>query len=537
MSAVSSLFTHQPWLPGAIRLRTRASSLLLVIAALVGAFGIALWGIFLWADYRREVRAAEAYGDASLDALGEHVRRLAATSDLLLSQLLSMLAANGVETYRADESAWRQLRNLAMLPQHATILTVFDAAGRPLVTSRGFGPGTPALDARSYPFFEAHRQGEVADLLIGPTLFHPIDRFPYLIFSRSLYGDGDVFDGVVMAAIRADQFLDFARKLLFGPRSTVSVIRDDGLILIRQPLTPEVLEVDLSQYELFTERLPRARRGRYDAISPVDGEQRMVSYQLLDDVPVLLLTGLAWDEILADWWHRVYQTSALMLLGLLAIGALAVFGSRHAAREEEVQRELADSREHERMLMAELNHRSRNLLALVQSLVRQSARTTDDKQAFEDGLLGRLQSLAKSHELLSHEKWQAVDLRTLVERELKPYDEAGRIRIEGAAVRIPARIAPTLGMAVHELATNCAKYGSLASPQGRLDVSWRLEGMELKLGWRESGGPPVSPPTRQGFGMILLEHSLVHSLEGSLDLDFRPEGLQVGMTLGLDQDG
>ena len=538
MPAVSSLFLYRPLLPRLVRVRARASTMLLVMAVVVGAFGIGLWAIFLWTDYQRELRAADSYSQAALDALGEHVRRLVGTSDLMLNQLIGMLGARGVETYQQDEAAWRDLRNLARLPRYATVLTVFDAAGEPLVTSRGFGPDTPALHAGTYPFFQAHREGTVAETVIGPTLFHPIDGFPFLVFSRSFYDQNDHFQGVVMAAVRADEFLAFAQKLLYGPRSALTVVRDDGLILMRQPLTPEVLEVSLWESELFTKNLPRAPRGSYEATSLVDGEPRIVHYQKLEELPLVLVSALAEEEVLKDWWPRAYQTGLLVLLGIATIGALALFGSRHAAREEEVQRELEASRDQERVLMAELNHRSRNLLALVQSLVRQTARTAADKDSFEEGLIGRIQSLAKSHELLSAEKWQAVDLRTLVEREIRPFDEAERIQIEGEQVRIPARVAPILGMAIHELATNCAKHGALSSPGGRLEVAWRIEDQEgriLRLSWRESGGPRVAPPTHRGFGMVLLEHSMAHGLDGSADLDFRPEGLNAVLILPLDQ--
>jgi two-component sensor histidine kinase len=343
----------------------------------------------------------------------------------------------------------------------------------------------------------------------------------------------------VVAAVRADEFLDFAERLAFGPKSSVSVVRDDGLVLIRRPLTEEVVRLRLNDYALFTEHLPRAGQGVYPAVSPADGERRTVHYRRLDDLPLILVTGLADREVLADWWRRADQTGALMLLGMVALGGLALFGSRHAAREERALRELAASREHERLLVAEVDHRAKNLLAVIQALVRQTARTSADKEALEEALSGRLRALAGAHELLSAEKWTAVDLRTLLEREVGPFAEAGRIRLDGGHVRVPAKAAVSLGMVVHELATNAAKHGALSTPDGRVEVLWRLDGGDggesptLRLSWTEAGGPPVRPPQRKGFGTTLLERSLAHELDGSLELDFRPEGLRAEMTVPL----
>jgi two-component sensor histidine kinase len=511
------------------------------MAVLVGVFGVGLWSLFLWADYKRELRSAEAYGDASLDAVAEHIKRVVGTSELLLQQLLRMLAEDGIEAYRRNGAEWQKLHDLANLPQHSAILAVFDAAGRTLVTTRAFGEEVPAFNAAAHPFFEAHRNRTVSGLLIGPTLFHPVDGLPYLIFSRSWAEDENrAFQGVVMAAVRADEFFRFAAKLLFGPKSSLSVIRDDGLVLVRQPLTPEVVQTRLDHYELFTEHLGRAARGGYEARSPVDDEPRLVRYRQLEDLPLVVVTGLAKQEVLSDWWRHAYQTGGLMLLGMMALAVVTLFGSRHAAREEHAQRELAASREQERLLMAELSHRSRNLLTLVQSLVRQLAHTSADKQALEEGLSSRLQALAKAHDLLSAEKWLAVDFRDLVEREVRPFEEARHIRLEGENVRIPAKVALTIGMAVHELATNAAKHGALSTPDGRLEVIWRLHGSDhpaLHVSWIETGGPPVSKPERKGFGTSLLEHSLVYALDGTLALDFRAEGLRAEMTIRLDGGG
>jgi two-component sensor histidine kinase len=510
---------------------------ILATAALVGVFGLGSWSLFLWADYAREIRAAEAYGEGVLDALGEHIRRLVATNDLLLQQALRMLNEDGVELYRENQAQWLKLATLAALPHQTSILTVTDASGSLQISSRGFGKDTPEVSVADREYFEAHQSGEAEGLLIGPTVFSRIDERPYLIFSRRREGEGGAFLGVVTSAVRADAFIEFAERLVYGPRSAMSVIRDDGLVLIRRPLTVEAVQMRLSDYALFTEHLVRAPEGSYHAISPADGERRIVHYRRLDDLPLILVTGLAMDEVLANWRRHAWQTGLLVLLGMSALITLAVYGSRRAAREQEALRELAASREQERLLMAEVDHRSKNLLALVQSLLRQTARTAPTKEALEESLAGRLRALATAHALPAADERGVADLRTLLEREVQPFAQAGRIDLDGEPVTVPAGVAVTLGMVVHELATNAAKHGALSAESGRVEISWGVQEGEtpsLWMRWVESGGPPVQPPSTKGFGTTLLERSLVYDLDGTLELEFPPQGARAWFTLPLE---
>lgn len=516
----------------------RPRSFLAAIAALVALIGIALWSFFLWMDYERELNAARSYGHSALDALEEHVNRLVTTNDLLLGQVLHHLEEDGIEPYRRNRSEWRRLRDLAFLPQHSTIVTVVDAAGEVLVSTRGFGPNTPAASAAGATALAQHRDNGADTLRIGPTVFSPIDGNPFLLFSRRWQDEDGSLRGVVVASVRADTFLAFAEKLVFGPRSTLSVIRDDGLVLVRRPLTAEVARLRLDNYELFTEHLPRAPEGSYDAVSPADGERRLVLYRRIEGAPLIAVTGLAKDEMLTDWRRHAYQASALVLAGLIAIAGLAFVGLRHAAREEEALAELSRIRAHEQLLMREVDHRNKNLLMIIQSLVRQSALAAKDKQALERAILGRIQALAAAHEVLSEAKWQAADLGSLAERELRPFAEAGLVVMRGEPVRVPAKTAMTLAMVLHELATNATKYGALSVPEGRVEIAWRLAADEpphLRLSWTETGGPPVAERAGRGFGSTLLERSVTYELGGSMALDFRREGLVATIDLPLPQ--
>jgi PAS domain S-box-containing protein len=194
--------------------------------------------------------------------------------------------------------------------------------------------------------------------------------------------------------------------------------------------------------------------------------------------------------------------------------------------------ERRQAEQHREMLMAELDHRVKNTLATVQSLAASTLRSGEQQQT----LSGRLAALAHAHNLLAESKWEGAWLARIVEAALAPY-RGERISLAGADVRLPPRAAQTLSMTLHELSTNAAKYGALSSPKGRLNVSWHVVGPEeerrLVLSWVEGGGPPVTKPSRMGFGSKLIELGIAHELRGETELEYRAEGLFCRLTIPL----
>jgi len=188
------------------------------------------------------------------------------------------------------------------------------------------------------------------------------------------------------------------------------------------------------------------------------------------------------------------------------------------------------AREHQRLLLNELNHRVKNTLSTVQSIALQTARQTGAPDAFMTAFEGRLLSLSKTHTTLMNEEWEGAALHDVLEGELLHYGE-GRIDLHGPAVLLPPRAALALGLVIHELATNASKYGALSSPTGRVGVSWTLDddagGSRLRLEWTERGGPTVTQPTRRGFGSRLIERSLVGELSGDVETYYDAEGFRL----------
>ncbi|MEA1831443.1 HWE histidine kinase domain-containing protein [Methylobacterium durans] len=201
-------------------------------------------------------------------------------------------------------------------------------------------------------------------------------------------------------------------------------------------------------------------------------------------------------------------------------------------------RRLAEERQS--LLIRELHHRVKNTLATVQAIVGSTARTASSIESFYEAFVGRIMSLAHTHSVLTEDTWQTASLRSLLVNELKPYAEGpmdggadGRVTLEGPPVDLASEIAVPIGMAIHELTTNAAKYGALSTRGGRVAVSWSVQpggraGI-LHFAWRESGGPPVEPPRRQGFGSRLLQRVLTTQVQAEVTTDYAPEGFSLTM--------
>ena len=191
------------------------------------------------------------------------------------------------------------------------------------------------------------------------------------------------------------------------------------------------------------------------------------------------------------------------------------------------------AREHAAMLIDELNHRVKNTLATVQSIVIQAVRNSSDPKIVRELIETRIAALSRSHDLLGREKWEGAGLRDLVRESLAPFTvtegRAERFTIEGEKVRLSPKAALALGIAFNELATNAVKYGAFSNVAGTIAIKWVLEqrpdGRWLSLHWREKDGPIVTPPTRKGFGSRVIEQGLAHELGGTVELDYRPGGI------------
>ncbi|WP_363352432.1 HWE histidine kinase domain-containing protein [Methylocystis echinoides] len=229
-------------------------------------------------------------------------------------------------------------------------------------------------------------------------------------------------------------------------------------------------------------------------------------------------------------WFAPYPTPLRDSTGRL-VGAINMLVDITERKQAEAQQKL---------LIDELNHRVKNTLATVQSLVAQTARGAGSVDEFRQAVEGRILALSHAHNQLSRRGWVNAEMSQLLRSEFEPYLTKGNVALSGAPLEISPNLALMLSMAVHELATNAAKYGALASSAGRIEVSWRVEmesgGPRLRLFWIERNGPPVVAPKHQGFGMRLLERGIQAELEGETRIEFAPDGVRCEIHVPLTND-
>ncbi|QFU18117.1 sensor histidine kinase [Microvirga thermotolerans] len=214
--------------------------------------------------------------------------------------------------------------------------------------------------------------------------------------------------------------------------------------------------------------------------------------------------------------------------------------ARRRQREAEAYlEERKRSEEHQALLIRELHHRVKNTLATVLALLRATAGSATTVEDFKKVFADRVLALSRTHSLLVDSSWRTAALADILRSELAPYDEdaSERVHLAGPEVELSADLAVPVGMAVHELTTNAAKYGALAVPEGRLEVAWHISGAGsdcvLTLCWTERHGPPVDQPSRTGFGSKLIRQVLQHQCKAALRFDFNRDGLSFFMELPL----
>ena len=196
---------------------------------------------------------------------------------------------------------------------------------------------------------------------------------------------------------------------------------------------------------------------------------------------------------------------------------------------------------HLRLLLRELTHRSKNLLAVIQSMARQTARHTGSVESFLTQFGARLQALAASHDLLVRESWYGASLDELIRSQLGAYFDgaANQVSIEGPAIALKPEAAQNLGLALHELAINAAKFGALSVPNGRVTITWgrcdSADGNSVELDWREALGPRVKTRRRKGFGSMVIERNLARALDAEVNLKFDPNGLHCHIVIPASQ--
>ena len=272
----------------------------------------------------------------------------------------------------------------------------------------------------------------------------------------------------------------------------------------------------------------------FDGMAALD-----MARSLLPDVPFIFVSGVLGEEVAIESFRHgaidyVLKQRLIRLPGAVE-RALAEARERARRRHAEQQKEL---------LVRELSHRVKNTMAMVLSIVRRTARDDLTIREYADSLAGRLRAIADAHALLFETNWSEAELQDVLSRTLVPYDREGsRVTIEtGPRLRLDPKRALAVSMIANELITNAVKYGALSGASGMVTIGWTREAREdgeaeVVLRWRESGGPPVKPPARQGFGTTLIRRSAEYELDGAVDHRYEPAGVCADIRFPLRGNG
>lgn len=203
-----------------------------------------------------------------------------------------------------------------------------------------------------------------------------------------------------------------------------------------------------------------------------------------------------------------------------------------------IERKEAELRQ--QLLINELNHRVKNMLATVQAIAAQTLRGSKIDPNAREAFEARLIALSSAHSILTQESWEGAEIHDIVARVLDPHADSERLRVQGPLIRLSPKAALAIAMGLHELASNAVKYGSLSNGTGQVAVTWAVDGPRpgtLHLQWSESGGPAVKPPSRKGFGSRLIERNLAYDLNGQAKIEYRAEGVLCTVTSVLESAG
>ena len=238
---------------------------------------------------------------------------------------------------------------------------------------------------------------------------------------------------------------------------------------------------------------------------------------------------------------ELHFTDGTVLFGLVQAAPLRdpsgkIVGAVSAGLDITDRKHIED---HRLLLLNELNHRVKNTLATVQSIAMQSFRRAKTDPSGRQMFESRLMALSRAHDVLTNESWEGANLDEIVAQAITPYrgGDVNRFRIDGPPVRLSAKMALSISMALHELATNAAKYGALSNDRGRVSITWQTKREAdrwwLRLEWSEADGPPVVQPKHKGFGTRLIERGLAQELGGDTKIEYRPSGVWCEMNARL----
>ena len=529
--------------------------LLLTAVALLPALAILGFNEFTL----RKAREAEVH---------DYALRLSELAALEMERVLTgagalmVAVANAPVVQAGDSGCGTYLNRLGVLLPQVTLINITDLGGNSICAN-----SEDARDLR--PELSASVRVELGSAFFRVGEYTETSRGPGLLLGTQRTAADGTINGYVLATVGLDYLGQLIKDRPYLSGSALTIADRNGIYLAREPQPKDYVGTHIA--EGFMRRLQGTQSGTLQVLSS-DGTERIVGYQpATKGLGLYVSAGLPVADSMAPINEATVRSVILASIGGLVALLLALsFGRQfirrpvlrllltirawrsgdHGARtgmvgkaefhqvgeaidellDELSQRQIAqqEAEQHRDLLARELDHRIKNLLATVQAIARQSFRNSDLAEESLQAFYGRLAVMADAHKLLTSKHSESASVDAVVETAIGPFfgKEQPRFTLSGADVELHAKAALSLAMALHELCTNASKYGALSNESGQVSIGWALtEGHKLILIWRESGGPPVVPPSGQGFGSRMIERALAADLGASVTFNYAPAGL------------
>ncbi len=528
---------------------TVRGTLALLVGFFVGAV-LASCAVLSWTDFRETIDRARQQAANVAALLSEQIGRTFGERDLILRQIKQLLENDGFAALQSKDYG-RLIIELATRPEGLGPTNILDADAQLVLNT---GRLTTGADLSDRPYFRVHKDSVRNELVISDPIGGPLSGRDTFGLSRRIDAPDGSLAGVVATVLYPEFFSDMFRSVALGPRFAAALIRDDGAVLARHPAS-RLAGAEGAQ--LFGRALPPGDAGSFDAVSPADGQRRIVSYNRLDGFPVAVAVGFARRDALREWRSRLYRNiglgagmlAALAALSLLALRAIhreeAVRGALHAANEgldrrvrdrtQELEAALGDRQralDDKDVLLREVHHRVKNNLQMLQSLVRMTMRRLPEgTQPALNDMVRRIWAVGQVYNLLyASGEVATIDLASYLGRLCEHLgsslsDGSGRIVVitDLAHVDVDLDTAVPLGLIVVELVTNAFKHAFPEGRDGRIEVTLRGTG-RARLEIRDNGVGMAEQADETSTGLQLVT-VLASQIDAKFELLQRDGGL------------
>ena len=506
---------------------------------------------------------AKLYVDQAREALTIHAHDIVADATAAIDQelnryrlALQVLASSEALAEGKFEQFYLRAKALSQSVTDSVIALRRTDGTAIFVTSLPFGapipnmtdPGLRAADRLAIE----HRSAVISDLVSGPV------RPNVVALEMPVVANGKV-DYLLTLAISPKGVFDILAAQLRGSRWLMGVIDNNDRIIARSWDNERFAGQKASDEFL---RNTQAKSGNFVGTT-LEGVTAFNVYQRSELSGWRIAAAIPLSELEAPLYRSLLVLAIVTALGFSASLILAFFYARALARPLRQLRGVAEAgggntntirtgiaeldgvtgtlmrsiivlkdRDRARArTVNELNHRMKNMLAIIQAIAHETRRRATSLEQFGKAFEGRLIALARSHEALGDPEWHGGDLAALITQCCKPFCDETKLELQGPPIELPPKAAVGIGMVIHELATNAAKYGALSVPIGKVKLHWDLpeeDGLRiLRLQWQEQNGPPRPSARKEGFGSVLLRSIIEHDLGGRLDMIFARDGLLV----------